>query len=297
MKSVPVRIATPGSAADVTSEVRRLLRAAGIKNQLPTPKEEILACQRLVVTGELDLAEYEATLSEKALHFFHKAASKILGILDRRSDIIYIDPHAHDSRKLFVTYHEVAHSVLGWQRIILTQEDEVTLSAECEDLFEAEANYGAADILFQCERFEKEAKDYELSMESAIYLSDRYDASRHATLRRFAERNHRPCLLMVLTPTQREHSDGRKSYYVVYSVPSVLFVDEFGDQPDLTFVNPGDDLGKILNDGLQGEIVLPDTKGFLRTCRVQAYSNGYKMFALIYPKQEKSSRKTIYFKF
>jgi uncharacterized protein DUF955 len=297
MKSVPVRIATPDSAADVTNEVKRLLRAAGVKTQLPTPKEEILACQRLVVTGELDLAEYEATLSEKALRFFHKASAKIIGILDRRSHIIYVDPHAHDSRKLFVTYHEVTHSILGWQRIILTQEDEVTLSAECENLFEAEANYGAADILFQCDRFEKEARDYELSMESALYLSARYDASRHATLRRFTERNHRPCLLMVLTPTQREHSDGRKSYYVVYSIASVSFVDEFGNQPDLTFVNPGHDLGKILNNGLQGEIALSDTRGFLRTCRVQAYSNGYNMFVLIYPNQSISSRKIVHLKF
>jgi Zn-dependent peptidase ImmA (M78 family) len=297
MKSVPVRIATSDSAADVTNEVRRLLRAAGIKNQLPTPKEEILACQRLVVTGELDLAEYEATLTEKALRFFHKAVSKILGILDRRSDIIYVDPHVHDSRKLFVTYHEVTHSVLGWQRMILTQEDEVTLSAECEDLFEAEANYGAADILFQCERFEKEARDYELSMESALLLSNRYEASCHATLRRFAERNHRPCLLMVLTPTLREHTDGKKSYYVVYSIPSIPFVEEFGDQLNLTFVNPGHDLGKILNDGLQGEIALPDAKGFLRACRVQTFSNGYKMFALISPKQAISSRKIVHFNF
>ncbi len=255
-----------------------------------------MACQKLVETGELDLAEYEATLADKALRFFHKAASKILGILDRRSDIIYVDSHVHDSRKLFVTYHEVTHSILGWQRIILTQEDEVTLGAECEDLFEAEANYGAADILFQCERFEREAGDYELSLESALHLSSRYDASCHATLRRFVERNHRPCLLMVLTPTLREHADGQKSYYVVYSIPSGPFGDEFGEQLNLTFVNPVHDLGKILNNGRHGEIVLTDMRGFLRTCVVQIFSNQYKTFALIYPRQAYLSRKAVHFK-
>jgi Zn-dependent peptidase ImmA (M78 family) len=96
-------------------------------------------------------------------------------------------------------------------RIIMTQDDEMTLSPECEDVFEAEANYGAADIVFQCERFEKEARDYELSLESALHLRKKYDASCHATLRRFVERNHRPCLLMILTPTLREHADGQKS--------------------------------------------------------------------------------------
>jgi IrrE N-terminal-like domain len=295
MRRVPVRIATPESAAEVTDEVRRLLRAAGIRTQLPTPRAEILACQRLVETGELDLEEYKATLADKALRIFHRAASKILGILDRRTEVIYVDPNIHDSRKLFVTYHEVTHSILEWQRIILTQEDEVTLSPECENMFEAEANYGAADILFQCERFEKEARDYELSVESALHLGRRYEASCHAALRRFAERNHRPCLLMVLTPTSREHTDRKKSYYVVYSIPSVPFVEEFGEQLDSTFVNPEHDLGKILNGGCDGEIVLTDVRGFLRTCVVQIFSNRYKTFVLIYPRQAHHSRKIVHF--
>jgi hypothetical protein len=296
MRMLPVQIATPESATEVTSEVKRLLRAAGIKDRLPTPKEEILACQRLVETGELDLAEYQATLAEKSLRFFHKAVSKLLGLLDRRSHIIYVDPFVHDSRKLFVTYHEVTHSILRWQRIILTQEDEVTLSTECENLFEAEANYGAADILFQCERLENEAKDYELSLESVLFLSRRYDASYHATLRRFVERNNRACLLMVLTPTLREHPDGKTSYYVVYSIPSIPFVNEFGEPLDLNFVNPTHELGEILNNSGHGEIILTDTRGFSRTCVVQTFDNRFKMFALIYPKQAHVSRKAVHFR-
>jgi hypothetical protein len=296
MRRPPTQIATPESATEVTNEVKRLLRAAGIKGQLPTPKEEILACTELVEHGELDLAEYEATLCDRTLRFFHRAASKILGFLDRRSNIIYVDPCVHDSRKLFITYHEVSHKILRWQKITLTQDDQLTLSAECEDLFESEANYGAADILFQCERFEDEARDYELSIESALYLSNRYDSSCHAGLRRFAERNHRPCLLMVLTPTLMEHADGKTSYYVVYAIPSTPFTNEFGEPLNLKFVNPGHALGDILNNSGHGEIVLADLKGFLRTCVVQTFSNKFKTFVLIYPKQIHFSRKAVHFK-
>ena len=184
MKRPPVQIATPESAKEITKEVDRLLRAAGVRNQLPTPKEDILACARLVECGEIDLEEYEATLTQKGWRFFHRAASKVLGLLDRRSKIIYVDASIHTSRKLFVTYHEVTHQILRWQEISVTQDDQFTLSNDCKDLFEAEANYGAADILFQCQRFEGEARDYELSVESALYLAGRYDASGHATLRR-----------------------------------------------------------------------------------------------------------------
>lgn len=295
MSKVPTRIAIPDSSAEVTAEVRRLLRAAGIKEQLPTPKEEILACKRLIETGELDLTEYEATLSERALDIFHRAASKIFGVFDRRSELIYIDPHLHDSRKRFVMFHEVTHGILRWQGIDLTEEDEMTISTGCEDIFEAEANYGAAEILFQCDRFEKEARDYALSIESALYLSKKYDASCHATLRRFVERNHRPCILMVLTTTQREYNDGQKSFYVAYSISSQSFVDAFGDQMDTKFINPSDEIGKILNKGVQGEIILTDKKGFVRTCAVQVFTNSYKIFVLISPKQTHVSRKVVHF--
>jgi len=293
MRKVPVRISTPEAASEITDEVKRLLRAAGVGEQLPTPREQILACERLVEAGELDLAEYEATLAEKARRFFHVAKEKVLGMLDRHSDILYVDPRIRVSRKLFITYHEVTHGILKWQHISLTQDDEVTLSSECENIFESEANYGAAEILFQCERFEKEARDYELSLESALYLSGQYEASCHSALRRFVERNHRPCLLMVLTPTLREHSDGQKSYYVVYSIPSPSFTEEFGDPLDETFINPVHDLGRILNNSDSGEIALDDLKGFTRTCSAQIFCNNYKTFALIYPKQSRRSRKTV----
>ncbi len=289
----PARIATPESAAQVTHEVKRLLRAAEIRNELPTPRGEILKCVKLVETGEIDLAEYEATRREKALRLFHRAVSKVLGLLDRRSEIIYVDSEIYPSRRNFVTYHEVTHKVLPWQRIItITEDDELTISSECEELFEAEANYGAAEILFQCERFEQEARDYNLSIGSALSLAARYDASCHATLRRFVERNHRPCLLMVLKPTRRQCEDGRTSYRLIYSVASVSFTSSFGEPFDVMFLNPGSELGDIVNRG-EGDIRLTDANRFHQHGYVEVFSNSFHTFVLIYPKQTHVSRKTV----
>jgi IrrE N-terminal-like domain len=292
MKPPPARIATPESAADITREVKKLLRAADVRHRLPTPREEILACARLVESGELDLAEYESTLREKALRLFHRATSKVLGLLDRSSEIIYVDPSIHASRRIFVTYHEVTHKILPWQKIAVTEDDSATLSADCENIFEAEANYGAADILFQCERFEEEARDHDLSIGSALYLATNYDASCHAALRRFAERNHRPCLLMVLKPTSRHHEDGT-SYYVVYFLPSRSFTNDFGEPFNQTFLRPDSDLGAIVNGGSAGEMVLADTKGFPKTCTAEVFSNSFNTFLLIYPQHDRLARKTV----
>jgi hypothetical protein len=289
----PPKLAVPPSADQVTAEVRKLLRAAEVGADLPTPKTRILACTRLVETGELDLTEYEQSFSERASGFFYKAMKKVLGFLDRRTKRIYVDPQLHDSRKIFVTYHEVIHRVLPWQHIDLTEDDHLTLNLTCDNLFESEANYGAADILFQCDRFENEARDYGISVPSALHLSEKYEASCHASLRRFVERNHRPCLLLVLKPTSRANADGKTSFFISHSIPSAPFTLQFGDPFSYPFINPEHDLGKILNNGLQGEIELSDLKGFCRVCEVECFSNQYRLFVMIHPKDVTPSRRTV----
>jgi hypothetical protein len=289
----PAQIAIPSSSAEVTAEIKRLLRAAEVLGKIPTPKDQILACAKLVETGDLDLREYDATFSERASGFFHKAWGKVLGFLDRRTQEIYVDPLLSDSRKIFVRYHEVVHRVLPWQNATYAEDDDATLSSNCSVLFESEANFGAADILFQCERFESEASDYELSIPSALYLSEKYAASYHASLRRFVERNHRPCLLLVLKPTSREHADGGTSFYICYPVPSPTFALNFGDPFTSPFINPEHTLGKILNDGRSGEIRLADLKGFQITCGVECFTNQYHTFLLISPKLQPAARRRV----
>jgi len=289
----PPQIAIPASSAEITDEIKRLLRAADVLGTIPTPKDRVLNCAKLVETGELDLREYDGSLREKASGFFHKVLGKVLGFLDRRTHEIYVDPMLSESRRIFVTYHEVVHRLLPWQNAIYAEDDHATLSSSCSAVFESEANFGAADILFQCERFEFEARDYELSIPSALYLSEKYAASYHASLRRFVERNHRPCLLLVLKPTRRQHSDGATSFCVSYSVPSPAFTLTFGDPFRLQFINPSDELGKILNHGNRGEITLVNFKGFQITCQVESFTNKYHIFLLISPKVQPAARRRI----
>jgi hypothetical protein len=292
----PPKLAAPPSAEAVTAEVRKLLRAAEVGRLLPTPKAQILACARLVETGELDLAEYEQSFSERASSFFYKAMKKVRGFVDRRNKTFYVDPQLHDSRKIFVTYHELFHRVAPWQHIEYTEDDDLTLNLDCDTLFESEANYGAADILFQCDRFETEARDYDLSVASALYLSGKYEASCHSSLRRFVERNHRPCLLLVLKPTSRTNADGGTSFFISHSIPSTSFTLQFGDPFALPYINPDHDLGKLLNNGSQGEMGLSDLKGFCRPCVVECFDNQYSFFVMIHPKDTSPSRRSVLFR-
>ena len=288
----PPKLGIPASADPVTAEVRKLLRAAEVGRRLPTPKAQILACTSLVETGELNLEEYERTLSEKASEYFYRAFRKVVGYLDRRTKVIYVDPQLHDLRKIFVTYHEVIHRVAPWQHIVRTEDDDLTLDPACEELFECEANFGAAEILFQCERFEEQARDYDLSVASALHLATEYEASCHSSLRRFVERNHRPCLLLVVHPTRRQNADGGRSFFVSHAIPSAGFTLQFGEPFSQPYINPDQELGRIINSG-GGEMGISDLKGFSRVCVVEPFNNQYRHFAMIYPKDTARSRRRV----
>ena len=285
MKNPPPRIGLPASANEIASEMQKLLRAAGVGDQVPTPKAAILACTRLVETGEIDLDQYKQSLADRFRGFFDSAISKILGLLDFHEHVIYVDPAIHASRKLFVTYHEVTHRVLPWQQPMYAADNEVTLDPRCRDLFEAEANFGAAEILFQGTRFDSEARDLPLTVGSALYLANRYDASAHSALRRFAERNHRPCMLFVLKETCRRDECGLRSFYVVYTVESAPFVLRFGDPfGAVSFINPDHPLSPMLNSGQPGTLEVLDIRGLALPCSVEVFDNHHHIFLLVYPK-------------
>lgn len=288
----PPNLTVPPSAGAVTAEVRKLLRAAGVGKQLPTPRADILACARLVEIGKVDLDEYRRSRIGEVADFFYRAMERVRGFLDRRAEEIYIDPQLHDSRKTFVTFHEVVHRIIPWQQVQYTEDDDRSLDVDCATLFESEANFGAAEILFQCDRFELEARDYEVAVPSALHLAEKYGASYHSSLRRFVERNHRPCLLLVLKPTSRANEDGGTSFFVSHAIPSAAFTLQFGAPFNRPFVNPDEELGAVLNDG-GGEIAISDLKGFERPCKVEPFNNQYSHFAMIYPKNFAPSRRRV----
>jgi hypothetical protein len=291
----PPKLAIPDSAELISDEVRKLLRAAEVGDRLPTPKSDILACAKLVEIGDLDLAGYELSRLGRLSDFLYRTFGKIRGFLDRRTEEIYVDPQLHQLKRTFVAYHEVTHQILPWQRLKFsyTEDDKVTLSSGCEKTFESEANYGAAEIMFQGDRFESEAKDFDLSISSALYLAGEYEASCHSSLRRFVERNHRPCLLLVLTSTTRVNPGGKTSYYVSHSIPSAAFTLQFGDPFDATFINPEDALGAVLNSGGNGEINLSNLNGFSLPCVVEVFTNRYRSFLMLYPKCVAHARKRV----
>lgn len=293
--NLPAQIAVPDSRDAITKRVQQLLRAAGVDGIIPTPREAILESAKLVESGDLDLALYEEPIFEKVKGFFHKAVGKVFGFLDFRRDLVYVDPTLPVTKRNFVTFHEVTHRILPWQEVIYTEDDHTTVTPECKNIFESEANFGAADFLFQAS-FEKEAADYNVSVASVLNLASRYEASIHATMRRFVERHHEACAVLVLKQTRLEYEDGTHSYVVCYPIASSPFLRQFGMPFQSRFLNPGEKICDIVNSGKRTPIPLADMSGKVHEFWLEAFDTGYSIFALFARRSSRTSKITALFR-
>jgi Zn-dependent peptidase ImmA (M78 family) len=85
--------------------------------------------------------------------------------------VILLDPTCTPGKKNFVKLHEVGHKVLPWQRQSLVYvDDDVTLDPETKDRFEREASFFASEVLFQCDRFDREARDLPLGVTQLVRM-------------------------------------------------------------------------------------------------------------------------------
>lgn len=278
------------SSEEIKKQIRHLLSAAGVKDKLPTPKEDIIACAKLVEIGEIELSKYEKDWLKKGSDLFESVLSKIKGLLDFKEKIIYANPNIHHSQKTFVTYHEVTHRILPWHEGLYNPhiDNAYSIDPRVATGLEIEANFGASLIQFQIDRFTKELKDLPLGLGSAIHLAERYETSLHSTFRQYVEDNHRPCALLILEELIKGAHDSQNVLQLWYFLQSLKFTMKFGVLDWEKLYCPGHPVyDTIFSDSLEpvkrGEIVLKDLSGFEKKCRIEAFYNMFNHFVLIYP--------------
>ena len=173
----------------IAEHVGRLLRLADVSERLPTPVEDIVAAAGLIKTDEILLSESMIRRAPANMRrLLRGAARKIQGVLHRGEQIIQIAPTNSVERERFVTCHEVTHAILPWQAgLAVLGDNRRTLSPRVTDLFEREANQGAAEILFQQDLLARIARDYPISTSTPVMLAECFGASIHATFRRWVE--------------------------------------------------------------------------------------------------------------
>ena len=286
------------SSGEIKKQVKYLLNAAGVGDKLPTPKEDIVACSKLVEIKQLDLSKYEESLFKKGISVLKTALSKIKGLIDFRQKIIYVDPNIHPSQKTFVTYHEVSHRIFPWHEGLYNPhiDTEYSLDTYVAKGSDMEANFGASLIQFQIYKFKNELKDLPLGLNSAIYLAQRYETSLHSTFRKYVEENHKECALLVFKNLNGIASKDKPPLELWYFIQSEKLKDEFGriDWPKLYY--PRDPIYDAVYEnpfGLvgEGEMVIENMAGFKKRCKIEAFYNTFNHFVLVFPMPKLSLKK------
>ena len=100
---------------------------------------------------------------------------------------ILIDRNLPEKKHRWAETHEVIHSITEWHKLFLFGDSTRELNPACHDLLEAEANYGAGQLLFMRGRFAQEARDMEMSLATVKTLSTRFGNTMTSTLWRYVE--------------------------------------------------------------------------------------------------------------
>lgn len=157
------------------------LRRSGALGVLPTPLEAIhelagVALERLPVAGAL--------------------RERLLGAVWFEERALFVRAGQSAARRRFTEAHETVHLLCPWHAAALRVDTADELSPLAEGL-EAEANYGAGQLIFQGDRFAREAAGHERSLRTPLTLAGVYGASRHAAAYHYAESHSDPVALVV----------------------------------------------------------------------------------------------------
>lgn len=199
MKNIILSRAT---GADIESQVRKVLRGLGnpeppldldqVRDLLKLDRryysttddsflQEMIS--RLTVAGRQILQR--PSLLRDAIRSFDLRA---LYVPDRRR--ILLDAEQPGAKQRWNESHEIGHSLIPWHADLMLGDQEQTLSKDCHDQIEAEANYAAGQLLFLQERFVINAHDMPATIASIQVLKSGFGNSLTTTFWRFIETSH-----------------------------------------------------------------------------------------------------------
>ena len=129
---------------------------------------------RIKVAGKLIIRE-----PGRIIDVIRKAKLNALWLPDGRK--ILMDESVPTPKQRHISAHEIVHSIIPWHKTFLLGDNELTISY-CQAIIEAEANYGAGQLLFLQGRFVGDARDCEMTWKNIQALKTRYKNTLTTTL-------------------------------------------------------------------------------------------------------------------
>ena len=283
------------SCSQIDKQADQLLRKAGALRKFPTPIEDIITAQRLAVSSPEDsplapgmLARAPAALREKlsAISF------KVFAILDRRERVVHVHPeNANTNHERFNKLHEVGHDLCPWQHLPHEIDGRSQLDPSTRELFEQEANYAGARLLFQGNVFVQVAQSYETGMASVKLLADQFGSSIHAAFHQYVSTHLGSVAGYILRRSPMiDPLTGAVHFSIKLALASPKFAHTHTSlelfeshlssrhHPDLkgawSQLSSGQDVGT-------GEMQILNGNGMMEMVPFELFSNSYNLFMLI----------------
>jgi hypothetical protein len=176
------------TAGRIRALVDDALRRSGALGVRPTPLEAVREL------AGLDVVEAPGLRPE------------VLGAVWLEERTLFVDRAQSAPRRRFTEAHELIHALCPWHEAVLRLDTAAELFGPARDALEAEANAGAAMLIFQGATFSAEAAALPPTLACVQTLAERYGASLHATLRQYVHAHPGP--LAMLTVGRFPRKDG-----------------------------------------------------------------------------------------
>lgn len=283
---------------DIESSVARVLRDLGN----PDPPLRLPDVRELL---KLDLRYYDGTDQGMITEFTHRfrlvtkkklpglvrqvremlAQSKLVAFWvpdDRR---VLIDGSVPKAKHRWIEGHEISHSLTPWHQAFLLGDASMTLDPSCHATIEAEANFGAGQLLFMHDRFARDARDMPATFASVQRLADLYANSLTSTLWRLVEQRDpsRPTFGMVSIhpkhPGIGAHNGGEAWKHFIRSA---AFRTQFANvtPAEAYAIIDAEANFKIRGPVVSAESVLLDRSGTAWDFIVESFSNSHALLTI-----------------
>ena len=254
--------------ATIAELCEEILRRSGTAGVIPTPLEAVEAA--VGIGGRID-APMPAVLRER-----------VLGAVWFEERMLFVDTTQPRARRRFTHAHELAHVLCPWHEAVLRVDTAGELFGRLATGIEAEANFGAAELIFQGSRFAVEAHQRERSLSTAFALGGRFGASRQAAAHQYVS-SHEGAVAMAIAG-RWPGRDGRLPIW--RSVESASFLRRFGrfaaglpsaaidtrDRADAPFA-AAVDAARRSSHPVSGRVQLSDRGGALRRFHADVFNN------------------------
>ena len=163
-----------------------------------------------------------------------KLSLKALYLPDRKR--ILLDAKLPQLKHRWNEAHEIGHSIIPWHHEIMLGDNDLTLSQDCREDVEAQANFAAGKLLFLRDRFTDEAEALEPSIATIQGLKRTFGNTLSTTLYRFIESVGDP-LPIVGMITGHPHVSRRSDEFdpldpCRHFIRSPAFVRQFGTRSE-----------------------------------------------------------------